>query len=263
VTVAFAFGFWSVRQERGPRPAERAVASANDWAAAAGSGSCPAGLVRIAGGPLVSQRPSPLAAEGALAPRIAPFCLGRWEVTVAEYEACAAANVCEPADRDGDAAGPAAAAPALPGSIGLECNSGRAGRERYPINCVSFLQAQRFCAWRGGRLPNEAEWEYAAEDVTPDPGEGHKGTLPVGSFPAGSNPEGVLDLFGNVSEWTSGRVGLRNPTAGDDPNQRQLYAVLGGGLQPGTGGLGSHASRLYMNANARGRNVGFRCAYDP
>ena len=271
VAVAFAIGFWSVRQERGNAAPERSVASAsaaraNDWAAAAGSGACPQGLARMAGGPLFSDQPALPVADGAVEPRIAPFCLARSEVTVAEFEACVAANVCEPAERDNArpaALEPATSQPAPVASAVLECNSGRSGRERYPINCVSFQQAQRFCAWRGGRLPSQAEWEYAAAEVTPDPGEAHKGTLPVGSFPAGSNPEGVLDLFGNVSEWTTGHVGQRSAADGEDPSRRQLYAVLGGGLQPGASRLGSHVGRIYMNANARGRNVGFRCAFDP
>jgi formylglycine-generating enzyme required for sulfatase activity len=272
VAVAFAIGFWSVRQERGSPAPERSVASAsvaraNDWGAAAGRGTCPQGLAWMAGGALLEEQPALPAADGAVEPRIAPFCLARWEVTVAEFEACVAASACEPAEHDNDAPpatlDAAASKPAPVATTALECNSGRPGRERYPINCVSFEQAQHFCAWRGGRLPSQAEWEYAAAQVTPDPGEAHRGTLPVGSFPAGSNPEGVLDLFGNVAEWTTGHVGQRSAADGEDPSRRQLYAVLGGGLQPGASRLASHVGRIYMNANARGRNVGFRCALDP
>jgi formylglycine-generating enzyme required for sulfatase activity/transposase-like protein len=272
VAVAFAIGFWSVRQERGSPAPERSVASAGvaraqDWAAVAGPGTCPQGLARMAGGALFADQPAVPAAGGAVEARIAPFCLARWEVTVAEFEACVAANACDPAEHDGNAPqetlDPATSQPAPVAAAALECNSGRPGRERYPINCVSFQQAQHFCAWRGGRLPSQAEWEYAAAEVTPDPGEAHKGTLPVGSFPAGSNPQGVLDLLGNVSEWTTGHVGQRTAADGEDPSRRQLYAVLGGGLQPGASQLASHVGRIYMNANARGRNVGFRCAFDP
>jgi len=150
-----------------------------------------------------------------------------------------------------------------PAGVALQCNSGQPGRERYPINCVTYQQAQQYCAWRGGRLPTQPEWEYAAERAHPAPAEQHRGTLPVGSFPSGGTPEGILDLLGNVSEWTSGHVGFQRPSDADDPNaRRELYAVLGGGLQPGASRIGSRASRLYMNANARGRNVGFRCAFD-
>jgi len=280
VTLAFAVGFWSVRREVGMKPpVRRAVASANDWASAAGTAHCPAGLARIAGGPLfapaspvapaspaapVDPAASAPAADGLREPRIAPFCLARTEVTVLEFEACVEAKSCDPAEREVDlrqapvepAANPAAR------DVAQQCNSGQAGREHYPINCVNFVQAQHYCAWRGGRLPSQAEWEYAAEEVTPAAQESHPGTLPVGSFPEGGNPEGVLDLLGNVSEWTSGHVGLHSSGQGDDGTRRQLYAVLGGGLQPGASRIGSRASRMYLNANARGRNVGFRCAFD-
>jgi transposase-like protein len=273
VACAFVIGFWSVRpgsDSRGTKPP--AVASANDWASAARDGNCPEGFARLAGSPLVAPAESGTTRE----PRISPFCLARAEVTVREYEACVAANGCTPADREGEPpSGPSATANPAPSSAAaerpapataqlapaLQCNSGQAGRERHPINCVTFQQAQQFCAWRGGRLPREAEWEHAAEEVTPDVRETHPGTLPVGTFPSGANPEGVLDLLGNVSEWTTGQVSLRSVSGGDAP--RQLHAVLGGGLQPGASRLGSHAARQYMNANARGSNVGFRCAFDP
>ncbi|MEY2933310.1 MAG: hypothetical protein RL033_4059 [Pseudomonadota bacterium] len=266
VAVAFAVGFWSVRREaatlavRAPTPA-RAVASAGDWANGS-DGSCPQGMAKVAGGPLFAQSAVPLgAATGdSREPRIDSFCLGRLEVTVAEFDACVAASGCEQAQREYDLRLTNLGSSKQPADLAQQCNSGQSGRERHPVNCVSFQQAQQFCAWRGARLPTQSEWEYAASEVTPDPEEDHKGTLPVGTFPAGGSAEGILDLFGNVSEWTTGHVGLRGAADGDDSDRRQLYAVLGGGLQPGASRLGSRASRLYMNANARGRTVGFRCA---
>jgi transposase-like protein len=263
VALAFAIGFWSVRREAPSAPApRRAVASANDWAVATDSG-CPAGFAKLAGGPLFAHslgEPGAPATGNSREPRIGAFCLSRLEATVAEYEACVAAQSCEPAEREYDLrqVQQDPGAPGAADAVALQCNSGQAGRASYPINCVSFQQAQRFCAWRGGRLPSQTEWEHAADEASPDPGEGHKGTLPVGSFPAGGSPEGVLDLLGNVSEWTTSHVGLRE---GGDARQ-QLYTVLGGGLSAGASRLGSRASRVYLSANARGRTVGFRCAVD-
>jgi formylglycine-generating enzyme required for sulfatase activity len=51
---------------------------------------------------------------------------------------------------------------------------GKEGREDHPINCVNWQQAVDFCAWAGGRLPSEAEWEYAARS------EGKDNTYPWG-----------------------------------------------------------------------------------
>ncbi len=89
----------------------------------------------------------------------------------------------------------------------------------WPVVNVSLHQASAYCAWAGGRLPSEEEWERAARgpDCTKYPwgNSGIDPTLanfadsqvghptPVGLYPAGVSAEGAFDLIGNVWEWTS------------------------------------------------------------
>jgi len=126
-------------------------------------------------------------------------------------------------------------------------------REAHPINCVNWWTAQEFCVWDGGagtygtasngRLPTEAEWEYAARyrsasgltagrefpwgNTSPSAtcdrarwnrlgcsGDDGGATRRVGSFPLGASG-GLFDLAGNVGEWTADWSSSYSPTSTD------------------------------------------------
>jgi formylglycine-generating enzyme required for sulfatase activity len=138
----------------------------------------------------------------------APFALGKYEVTFAQWDACVADGGCG----------------------GHKPDDQGWGRENRPVVGVSWHDANAYTAWLSKktgqqyRLPSEAEWEYAARAGTTTAfsfgpaitaeqanydgstgfgdapaGANRQQTLPAGSFPA--NGFGLYDMHGNVWEW--------------------------------------------------------------
>ncbi|HEY3821672.1 MAG TPA: SUMF1/EgtB/PvdO family nonheme iron enzyme [Polyangiaceae bacterium] len=175
------------------------------------------------------------------------------EVTVVQYARCVTAGKCTPA--------------------GTEefCNAGRDGRDLNPINCVSQPQAATYCAWLGRRLPTEDEWEYAASgrakrlyawgNTSPSGraclGRPEDGTCAVATFDAGSTPEGVRDMTGNVWEWTSSDYCMYDTTVACGHDQK---VARGGGWFSADPNVVRTQVRQGYAPLTRSANVGFRCA---
>jgi len=148
---------------------------------------------------------------------ISSFWIDKTEVSNRQYEECVRAGVCTP--------------PIDLGSNYRTTYYGEPAFADFPVIWVTHAQASEYCTWAGGRLPTEAEWEYAARgpnaytfpwgddfdgsrlnycDVNCDAGpndpsvdDGYADTAPVGSYPAGASWVGALDMAGNVREWVA------------------------------------------------------------
>jgi formylglycine-generating enzyme required for sulfatase activity len=173
--------------------------------------------------------------------KLSPYCLDQFEMTVAEYKMCSDRGACRRAGKENVWPGITAAQRKVYDPL---CNIlDPVAKAKHPINCIDWGQAREACEARGGRLPTEAEWEFAARgpdgriypwgdeppsatllnacgkecvawqkkhpdrETTPAPmydqDDGFPNTAPVGSFPNGRSRYGIHDVVGNVWEWVA------------------------------------------------------------
>jgi formylglycine-generating enzyme required for sulfatase activity len=134
------------------------------------------------------------------------FWIDRTEVTNAQYRRCEEAGSCSP--------------PNSKRSGTIEEYYGNPEHDDYPVVNVTWRQTQAYAEWVGGRLPTEAEWEYAARgqegrtypwgERVPDEsllnyGNNVRDARSVGTYPEGQSWCGALDMGGNVWEWTQSK----------------------------------------------------------
>lgn len=201
--------------------------------------------------------------------KVRTFSLTASEVTVAQYRRCVKKKAC-PAPKSGRP----------------RCTYGSKDGN-LPINCVTWEHARAFCGWAGGRLPSEAEWEFAARGrgkAQPYPwgdeppscdrvvmsgadescaNKKQKGPATVCSHPSGNTAQGLCDMGGNLFEWVGDWHSKAYTSRTDNPlgpDTGKSRVARGGDWRTGMHRYFASTYRKYIYPNQHWDWLGFRCA---
>ena len=200
------------------------------------------------------------------------FTIGVYEVSNAQYQVCVAAGSCSQ--------------PRVLSSKTRPDYYINPAYANFPVVNVTHQDAEDYCSFMGGRLPTEAEWEYAARgpegnlypwgNQSPDCSFANSfnnangtacvgDTTAIGSYPNGRSDFGLMDMAGNVWEWVGDYYSPsyyessppENPTG---PDLGMEYVVRGGGWS-GSWLYLQTTTRAYDLNYYRGADLGFRCVF--
>ncbi len=197
------------------------------------------------------------------------YYLDKFEVTFSDFEAYLAAHLNK-----------------YPTITGWEDRKARPDMRNKPIFGLQWKRCRNYCAWRGKRMPTEAEWERAAKgsenrdypwgNEKPDKTLANFGNCcfiqrgivlsEIGHYKKGFTAEGIADLGGNVAEWVSDwydkKYYKNSPFKNPQGPKKGKYHVIRGGAWNSLP-MSLRSSSRYGDSDAKDYyGIGCRCAKD-